>query len=58
MRLRGDYFAIVTLGFAETVRLVIINWQSLTHGPDGVTGIPRPSVFGFVLADGGIAQQE
>jgi branched-chain amino acid transport system permease protein len=47
LRLRGDYFAIVTLGFAETVRLVIINWQSLTHGPDGVTGIPRPSVFGL-----------
>ncbi len=47
LRLRGDYFAIVTLGFAEIVRITLINWQSLTHGPDGVTGIPRPSVFGM-----------
>lgn len=47
LRLRGDYFAIVTLGLAEIIRLTIINWQSLTHGPDGITGIPRPSVFGM-----------
>jgi len=47
LRLRGDYFAIVTLGFAEIVRIVLINFQSLTHGPDGVTGVPRPSFFGL-----------
>ncbi|HRJ12068.1 MAG TPA: high-affinity branched-chain amino acid ABC transporter permease LivM, partial [Alphaproteobacteria bacterium] len=59
LRLRGDYFAIVTLGFAEIVRLTLINWQSLTHGPDGVTGIPRPSVFGmatFNMGEEGLPQ--
>ena len=40
LRLRGDYLAIVTLAFGEIIRLVIINWQSLTGGPNGVTGIP------------------
>jgi ABC-type branched-subunit amino acid transport system permease subunit len=59
LRLRGDYFAIVSLGFAETVRLTLINWQSLTHGPDGVTGVPRPSVFGaatFNMGDTALPQ--
>ena len=52
LRLRGDYLAIVTLAFGEIIRLVIINWQSLTGGPNGVTGIPRPTLFGIPL-DGG-----
>jgi len=47
LRLRGDYLAIVTLAFGEIIRLVLINWQSLTHGPDGITGVPRPSFFGL-----------
>jgi branched-chain amino acid transport system permease protein len=46
LRLRGDYLAIVTLGFGEMIRLVLINWQSYTGGPNGITGIPRPSFFG------------
>ena len=46
LRLRGDYLAIVTLGFGEIVRIVLINWQDLTGGPNGVSGIPRPSFFG------------
>lgn len=50
LRLRGDYLAIVTLGFGEMIRLLIINWQGLTGGPNGVTGIPRPSFFGFPFA--------
>ena len=41
LRLRGDYLAIVTLAFGEIIRLVIINWQSLTGGPNGVSGIPQ-----------------
>lgn len=49
LRLRGDYLAIVTLAFGEIIRLVIINWQSLTGGPNGVSGIPRPSFFGIPL---------
>jgi branched-chain amino acid transport system permease protein len=47
LRLRGDYLAIVTLAFGEIIRLVLLNWQSLTGGPNGVTGIPRPSFFGI-----------
>jgi branched-chain amino acid transport system permease protein len=50
LRLRGDYFAIVTLGFGEIVRLVLINWTSLTGGPNGISGIPRPNFFGLEFA--------
>src|SRR4030095_7891253 len=55
LRLRGDYLAIVTLAFGEIIRLVIINWQSLTGGPNGVSGIPRPTLFCIPLdnSDGG-----
>jgi branched-chain amino acid transport system permease protein len=52
LRLRGDYLAIVTLAFGEIIRLVLINWQSLTHGPDGITGVPRPSFFGLPFNNG------
>ena len=57
LRLRGDYLAIVTLAFGEIIRLVLINWQSFTGGPNGITGIPRPSFFGIPLtpADDGLA---
>ncbi len=47
LRLRGDYLAIVTLGFGEIVRVVLINWYDLTNGPDGISSIPRPSFFGM-----------
>ena len=52
LRLRGDYLAIVTLAFGEIIRLVIINWQSLTGGPNGISGIPRPTMFGIPLSPG------
>ncbi|UQD77409.1 high-affinity branched-chain amino acid ABC transporter permease LivM [Bradyrhizobium japonicum] len=57
LRLRGDYLAIVTLAFGEIIRLVIINWQSLTGGPNGVSSIPRPTFFGIPLdnSDNGLA---
>ena len=42
LRLRGDYLAIVTLGFAEVVRLVASNEIWLTNGTDGISGIPGP----------------
>jgi len=41
LRLRGDYFAIVTLGFSETIRLALISEKWLTNGVHGVPGIPR-----------------
>jgi branched-chain amino acid transport system permease protein len=47
LRLRGDYLAIVTLGFGEIIRLILLNWQDLTGGPNGIPGIPRPSFFGL-----------
>ena len=50
LRLRGDYFAIVTLGFGEIVRLVLINWESLTGGANGVSDIARPTLFGLEFA--------
>jgi branched-chain amino acid transport system permease protein len=40
LRLRDDYFAIVTLGFSETIRLIIINEAWLTKGVNGITGVP------------------
>ena len=46
LRLRGDYLAIVTLGFGEIIRIVLLNWTSLTRGPNGIGGIPRPTFFG------------
>jgi branched-chain amino acid transport system permease protein len=57
LRLRGDYLAIVTLGFGEIIRLILLNWQNLTGGPNGISGIPRPSFFGlpFTAADNGFA---
>jgi branched-chain amino acid transport system permease protein len=41
LRLRDDYFAIVTLGFSEVVRVVITNARSLTAGTQGIPGIPQ-----------------
>lgn len=52
LRLKGDYLAIVTLAFGEIVRLVLLNWQSLTGGPNGISGIPRPTAFGIPLTAG------
>ncbi|RAM61791.1 leucine/isoleucine/valine transporter permease subunit [Herbaspirillum rubrisubalbicans] len=50
LRLRGDYLAIVTLGFGEIIRLLLNNLTSITGGPDGISGIPKPTVFGLVMA--------
>jgi branched-chain amino acid transport system permease protein len=49
LRLRGDYLAIVTLGFGEIVRLVLNNWDDLTHGPNGISQIPRPEILSFIF---------
>jgi branched-chain amino acid transport system permease protein len=47
MRMSGDYLGIVTLGFGEIIRLIFVNWMSLTRGPMGIPGIPPVSIFGF-----------
>ena len=49
LRLRGDYLAIVTLGFGEIIRQLLNNLTSLTGGPDGIYGIPKPTVFGIPM---------
>ncbi|MEL7648919.1 MAG: branched-chain amino acid ABC transporter permease [Sedimentibacter sp.] len=49
LRIRGDYLAIITLGFNEIIRYVLLNMQSVTNGPMGIKGIPSPSVFGYVF---------
>jgi branched-chain amino acid transport system permease protein len=58
LRLRGDYLAIVTLGFGEMIRIVLLNWAPVTGGPNGITGVPRPSFLGMPFAarapDGGV----
>lgn len=50
LRLRGHYFAMATLAFAEVVRLVAYNWDDVTRGASGLPGIPRPSLFGWTAA--------
>ncbi len=45
LRMRGDYLAIVTLGFGEIVRLILNNWMSLTNGPNGILGVKVPSIY-------------
>jgi branched-chain amino acid transport system permease protein len=47
LRLRGDYLAIVTLGFGEIVPVVARNWEGLTNGAQGLGGIRTPKLFGF-----------
>ena len=47
LRLRGDYLAIVTLGFGEIIRLILLNWYEVTNGPDGISRIPRPTFMGL-----------
>ena len=53
LRLRGDYLAIVTLAFGEIIRIVLVNWASLTGGPNGISGIPRPTFFGLPFSAAG-----
>ncbi len=50
LRLRGDYLAIVTLGFAEIIRIILENWNDFSFGPSGIANIPRPGFFGIKLS--------
>jgi len=53
LRLRGDYLAIVTLGFGEIIRLVLENWNAFSQGPSGIANIPRPGFFGMDMTFAG-----
>jgi branched-chain amino acid transport system permease protein len=50
LRLRGDYLAIVTLGFVQIVHLVLNNWDRVTNGPNGILNIGRPALGAFVFS--------
>jgi branched-chain amino acid transport system permease protein len=52
LRLRGDYLAIVTLGFGEITRLLLLNMKNLTNGSQGVIGIDKPNFFGILFNSG------
>ncbi|WNW11505.1 high-affinity branched-chain amino acid ABC transporter permease LivM [Pseudomonas sp. DTU_2021_1001937_2_SI_NGA_ILE_001] len=49
LRLRGDYLAIVTLGFGEIIRLLLRNMTDLTGGPNGISNIEKPTFFGLTF---------
>jgi branched-chain amino acid transport system permease protein len=52
LRLRGDYLAIVTLGFGEIVRITLNNLDPITRGPNGISSIPDPAVGGWSMGEG------
>jgi len=52
LRLRGDYLAIVTLGFGEIVPVVFLNADTYTNGTNGITGISQPSAYGLLGING------
>ncbi|MGA2552127.1 MAG: branched-chain amino acid ABC transporter ATP-binding protein/permease [Burkholderiaceae bacterium] len=52
LRLGGHYLAMVTISFQMIVTLVLTNWIAVTHGPDGIPGIARPSFLGLSFAEG------
>src|ERR671927_1178788 len=47
LRLRGDYLAIVTLGFGEIVPIVLRNASGITNGAQGLPGVRTPNFFGL-----------
>lgn len=51
LRLGGHYLAMITISFQQIFDLVLVNWVDVTRGPDGISGIARPSLFGWQLAD-------
>ncbi|SHN73022.1 high-affinity branched-chain amino acid ABC transporter permease LivM [Desulfovibrio litoralis] len=52
LRLRGDYLAIVTLGFGEIVRLILENYSDIFYGPSGISNIPKPTLYYPSFVDG------
>jgi branched-chain amino acid transport system permease protein len=50
-RFRGDYYVLGSIGFCSITYTILLNWQSLTGGPLGISGISRPNFFGFILND-------
>lgn len=51
LKVKGSYLALLTMGFGEVVRIVMINWTPVTNGTAGVLGIESPVLFGFAFDD-------
>jgi branched-chain amino acid transport system permease protein len=54
LRLRGDYLAIVTLGFGEIMQDILRNLDVITKGTQGINPLPSPSIFGFTIQNGSL----
>ena len=54
LKMRGDYLAIVTMGFGEIIRLMLNNWDQLTAGPNGLYGQAKPALIYPSFSDGGL----
>lgn len=52
LRLKDHYLAVATIGFAEILRTVLVNWQSLTGGPNGIPNVPAPRIGTIALSNG------
>jgi len=51
-RITGDYLMLITMGISEIVRIVLLNWVSLTKGPMGLPQVPQARLFSFTLKSG------
>jgi len=49
-KLKGDYYALATLGFSFVIYSLLVNLVGLTRGPQGISGIPRPNLFSFIIS--------
>ena len=54
LKMRGDYLAIVTMGFGEIIRLMLNNWDNLTAGPNGLYGMAKPALIYPSITDGSL----
>lgn len=50
LRLKTHYLVLATIAFAEVTRQVLNNWDAVTHGPQGLPGVPKAALFGYVFA--------
>ncbi|MFB6246500.1 MAG: branched-chain amino acid ABC transporter permease [Candidatus Pacearchaeota archaeon] len=50
-KIKAEYLALATLGFAFVVHSIAVNWNKLTNGPLGISGIPSPTIFGLSLSN-------
>ena len=49
LKIKGDYYIIASFGMQIIIYSIFMNWDSLTHGAVGLTGIPKPKIFGYEL---------